>query len=221
MRKTLIFSVLSLMIGCDFSFASDVEILEAGVFFYPSRDGAAVESISLSTMRANGGELILPDYLSNKIGVTRKIDTFKQSREPYGRTESGDILYPTILLILTLEELKACADQISQHESINGKTFAQEIKDADISQGSFCILAHDTSTSEPKDISFLYGRGPFQEASKVSIAYLVMDAEPMTLGEWKTGTCGPYFNSTIEMFMKSEFALLPGFNVYRFKFEVE
>lgn len=102
--------------------------LRNGIFRYQP-EGAQADDVRLSTMYMDNanGELILPAAVSSDLCVTRMTETFVRP--------VGDNTRKTLVLLLTLSELKLVAEQISTDPS-----FLQNVDLADLSQNAVCAL---------------------------------------------------------------------------------
>lgn len=104
----------------------DLQILNSGTFRCQQEGKSAID-VSLSMITANG-ELVLPPAMAKlPFSVMRNTETFVR---PVGNNTRK-----TLVLLLTMSELKSIAQQISTDVS-----FLQNVVQADISQNAVCAL---------------------------------------------------------------------------------
>lgn len=105
----------------------DERTLKNGTFRYQPYGSAAVD-VKLSTMLNTNGDLLLPGELAIlPLCVTWNPETFTNP--------VGDNLKKTLVLLLTLSELKSAAPVISTDDS-----FIQNVAQADLTQNAVCAL---------------------------------------------------------------------------------
>src|SRR3990167_2495265 len=106
--------------------ARDLQILNSGTFRYQPEGEAAID-VGLSGL-SSSGDLTLPAELADlPLCVTRSIESFIKP--------AGDKTRKTLVLLLTLSELKKHASQIS-----SDATFLENVARADLSQNAVCAL---------------------------------------------------------------------------------
>ena len=106
--------------------ARDLQILNSGTFRYQPEGKAAID-VGLSGL-SSSGDLTLPGELADlPLCVTRSIESFIKP--------AGDNTRKTLVLLLTLSELKKYASQIS-----SDATFLENVARADLSQNAVCAL---------------------------------------------------------------------------------
>ena len=105
----------------------DLQILNSGTFRYQPEGQTAID-VDLSTMAETNGVLVLPAALADlPLCVMRDPMTFVNP--------VGDNLRKTLVLLLTLSDLKRVAREISMDAS-----FLQNVAQADLSQNAVCAL---------------------------------------------------------------------------------
>ena len=107
----------------------DERTLKNGIFRYQPGGSTAIDvQLSDMYMDTTNGELTLPETIPSGLCITRMTEKFLNPVDP----NTGK----TILLLLTLSELKRIAEQISTNPS-----FLQNVSEADLSQKAVCMLS--------------------------------------------------------------------------------